>query len=193
MKKKITTAGLVVASLAILMLLLARRYSTSYPAEAQRGVLLLFHGLTNVQGKNIYALFSVTNAGSQRTSFSPDGLEYRTSLAWITNSLRNKRRDDWLYWYQDASQNVRLGNWYDFDGYLEPGATATFAAPILSTNTPWRLQFYCVEQATGLHGLTERTGDLIEHTTSVITKGAARNQTTFSGRRYYLFSPELSQ
>jgi hypothetical protein len=75
---------------------------------------------------------------------------------------------------------------------LEAGAVATFAAPILITNAPWRLHFYCVEQAKGFPGLVDRAGDLIEHTVSVITNGAARNQATFSGKRYYLFSPEIS-
>lgn len=193
MKKRTITASLTMAMLVIGLLLLVRRYSGTDPAEAPMGVLLSFHGRTNVPAKGDYALFSVTNAGSRRTSFEPDGLEYRDSQTWVTNSLRNQRRDDWLYWYHDAGGNVRLGNWYDFGGDLDPGASATFAAPVLVTNAPWRLHFYCVEQATGVQGLVDRTGDLVQHTASVIKNRAARNQETFSGRRYYLMSPDLSQ
>lgn len=194
MKKRAITVSLAVALLLALgLLLLLRRYSGSHPAAAPTGVLLSFHGLTNVPAKGDYALFSVTNAGSRRTSFDPDGLEIRGSQPWVTNSLRNQRRDDWLYWYQDVDGNVRLGNWYDFGGDLEPGDSATFAAPVPVTNAPWRLHFYCVEQATGVQGLVDRTGDVVQHVSSVITNGAARNQATFSGRRYYLTSPEISQ
>ena len=128
----------------------------------------------------------MTNAGSRRTSFDPDGLEFRGSQPWVTNSLRNQRLDGWLYWYHDVDGNVRLGDWYDFGGDLEPGGSATFAAPVLVTDAPWRLHFYCVEQATGVQGLVDRTGDLVQHVSSVITNGAARNQATFSGRQYYL-------
>jgi hypothetical protein len=175
-----------------LLFLLLRRYSGSHPAGAPAGVLLSFQGLTNVPAKGRYAVFSVTNAGPSRTAFDPDGLEYRDSQAWVTNSLRNKRLDEWLYWYHDAKGIVRVGNWYDFGGDLKPGASAAFAAPVMVTNAPWRLYFYCVEQATSVQGLVDRTGDLVQHAASFITNSAVGSQTTFSGRRYYLVSPEIS-
>jgi hypothetical protein len=193
MKKRTITVSLAVALLAIGFLLLLRRYSERNPAGAPAGVLLSFHGLTNVPAKGDYALFSVTNAGSRRVSFDPDGLEYRDSRTWITNSLRNQRRDNWLYWDHNANGNVQLGKWDDFGGDLEPGASAMFGAPVLVTNAPWRLSFYCVEQAVGFRGVVDRTGDIAQRVSGVISNGAAGSQTTFSGRRYYLVSPEISK
>src|ERR1051326_117615 len=111
MKNRTITISLAVAVLAIGILVLLRRYSGSNPAAAPAGVLLSFHGLTNIPAKGDYAVFFVTNAGSRRTSFDPDGLEYRTSQTWVTNSLRNQRRDDWLYWHHDANGKVQLGKW----------------------------------------------------------------------------------
>jgi hypothetical protein len=193
MKTRTLVAAVAVALLALCLVLVMRHDSDSNPAQAPNGVSLAFHGLTNLPTKGNVAVFFVTNAGPERVAFSPDAFEYRDGQVWVTNSLRNQRRDGWLYWYHDLTGNLRLGNWYDFGGDLEPGASALFAAPMLVTNAPWRLHFYCVEQATGVQGIADRTRDLVQHTASVITNGAARNQATFSGRRYYLISRELSQ
>jgi hypothetical protein len=191
MKNRTIAAWSAVGFLAIGLLLL-RRDSGPHPVGAPTGVLLSFDGITNVPVKGDYAIFSVTNGGSRRTAFSPIGLEYLNSKAWVTNSLLNRNRDDWLYWYNDLAGNVLLGNWYDFGGDLKPGASATFAAPFPITNAPWRLHFLCKEQSAGIQGFVDRTGDVVQHTTSVMTNGAARNQVTFSGRYYYLMSPDIS-
>jgi len=193
--KTISLALAVLAVLVVGLLLLPRRYCASkpVPAPAPTGVLLSFHGLTNLPLRGLYVLFSVTNAGSQRASFDPDSLAYRDSQTqtWVTNSLRNQRRDGWLYWRHDPDGLVRLGSWDDFGGDLLPAASATFAAPVLVSNAPWRLSFYCVEQAVGVQGLVDRSGDLLQHVSGVITSGPAGSQTTFSGRRYYLVTPEI--
>jgi hypothetical protein len=190
--KKYAVSALIVAALVATLVLLVRPNSGPPPASTVAGVALAFHGVTNVPAKGTYAAFTVSNTGPQSVAFSPDAVEYFDGRGWITNSLKNKSRRDWLYWYQDLTGKLRVGNWHDWGGDLEPGAVAAFAAPILITNAPWRLHFYCVEQAKGITGLVDRTGDLIEQTVSVITNGAARNQTTFSGMRYYLISPEIT-
>ncbi len=189
-RKLATSVG--IALLFLCVFLLVRERPESNTSQTPKGVSLTFSGLTNIPTKGDFAVFFVTNAGPERVAFDPDALEFRDAGVWVTNSLRNKRRDAWLYWHRDSAGNLRLGNWYDFGGDLGPGASALFAAPVLVTNAPWRLHFYCVEQATGVEGIVDRAGDLIQHTVSVITNGAARNQATFSGRRYYLISPELS-
>ena len=195
--KKSAVSALIVVAVVATLVLLVRPTSGPPPAPTGPGVALAFHGVTNVPAAGTYAAFTVSNAGPQRVSFSPDAVEYFDGRGWITNSLRNmsnKSQRDWLYWYQDLTGKLHVGNWQDWGGGLEPGAVATFAAPILITNAPWRLRFYCVEQAQalGIPGLVDRTGDLIRNTASVITNGAAGNLTTFSGNRYYLISPEIN-
>jgi hypothetical protein len=190
--KNYAISALVIVAVIAALLLLVRQTSGPVPGPTVPGVALALHGITNVAAKGTHVAFTVSNPGPQRVSFSPDAVEFFDGRGWITNSLRNMPRQDWLYWYQDLSGNLVVGNWYDWGGDLEPGAVASFAAPVLITNAPWRLHFYCVEQAVGVQGLVDRTGDLVQHTVSVITDGAARNQATFSGRRYYLISPEIT-
>jgi hypothetical protein len=190
--KQYAISALIIVAVVAALLLLVRPTSSPFSAPTVPGVALAFHGGTNVPAKGTYAAFTVSNAGPQRVSFSPDAVEYFDGRGWITNSLRNKSRRDWLYWYQDLTGKLHVGNWQDWGGGLEAGAVATFAAPILITNAPWRLHFYCVEQAMGIPGLVDRTGDLIKNTASVITNGAAGNLTTLSGKRYHLVSPEIT-
>ena len=188
--KKYAVSTLIVVAVVATLVLLVRPTSGPPPAPTVPGVALSFHGLTNVPAKGTYVAFTVTNAGPQRVSFLLDAVEYFDGRGWITNSLRNmsnKSQRDWLYWYQDLTGKLHVGNWQDWGGGLEAGAVATFAAPILITNAPWRLHFHCVEQE-----FVDRTGDFIKNTASVITDGGVGNLTTFSGKRYYLISPEIA-
>lgn len=190
---KYAISALAIVGVVAALFLLVRPTSGPAPRPTVPRVALALHGITNVAGEGTYVAFTVSNPGPRLVAFSPDAVEFFDGRGWITNSLRNMPRLDWLYWYQDLSGNLRVGNWHDWGGDLEPGAVATFAAPVLITNAPWRLHFYCVEQATGFQGLVDRTGDLLQHTASVLTNGAARNQGTFSGKRYYLISPQITQ
>ena len=191
MKARGPLAFAAVALLAICLVFLLRRDPGSDTSQVPTGASLTFLGFTNLSVQGDIAVFLVTNAGPECVSFDPDAFEYSESGVWITNSLRNQRRDRWLYWYHDPNGRVILGSWYDFGGLLEPGASALIGAPVLVTNTPWRLHFYCVEEATGVEGVVDRGHALAMHTASVVTNGMARNQRIFSGKRYHLISPNL--
>jgi hypothetical protein len=150
MKKRTMAASVVVALLALCLFLLMRRGSDSNTTQAPRGVSLAFRGLTNLPTKGDVAVFFVTNAGPERVSFSPDAFEYRDAQAWVTNSLRNQRRDGWLYWYHDLTGNLRLGNWYD-------GSIAGFVGEMGDAvpQAPWDFSLYdcsCRGDGTGRSG-----------------------------------------
>ena len=193
-KKRIITAAVVLGLLVLCLILLMRRGSEANTSQASRGISLALHGLTNIPTKGDVAVFFVTNAGPEHTSFSPDAFEYLKAEVWVTNSLRNKRRDGWLVWQSESTGNPRRGKWVNMRSVsFKSGASGLIAAPMLVTNAPWRLHFHCVERATGSQGIADRASDLFLHTSSVVTNGSARNQMTYSGRQYELISPELSQ
>jgi hypothetical protein len=191
MKARGLLAFAAAALLAVCLIILLRRDSGSDTSQVPTGASLRFLGFTNLAAQGDVAVFLVTNTGPECVSFDPDAFEYSESGVWITNSLRNQYRDGWLYWYHDTNGSVVLGTWYDFGGILEPGTSARIGAPLLATNTPWRLHFYCVEEADGVQGVVDRGHALAMHTASVVTNGMARNQRIFSGKRYYLISPNL--
>jgi hypothetical protein len=179
---------------AVLILAALFFWVTTRPASpASTGIKLVFIGLTNLPAKGNFAVFAVSNSGPERVAFNADAIAYRSSQGWTTNSLRNTTRRDWVCWFPDTNGNSRLGSWSDFGGDLGPGSSAVFGAPVPVTNFVWRLDFYCVEKATGVPGLVDRTSDFAQHALSVLTNGAARNQETFSGRRYHVLGPEISQ
>lgn len=190
--KKYLLATLIAAAL-VLAVVLVRVYSVPRLGPAALGVRLAFVGLTNVPSRGRFAVFIVTNAGPERVAFDPDALEYRVPQGWATNSLRNQTRRDWLCWHQDPAGGLKLGKWDDFGSDLRSGMSVRFGAPVTITDAVWRLDFYCVEQATGVQGFRDRVGDLVQRTVSVITNGVARDETTFTGRRYHLLSPEISE
>ena len=193
LRKGIIVLLMVVALAALCVLTLHREGSDSKWTPVPRGVSLNFWGYTNIPTKGTVAMFLVTNEGTERFSIYPDAYEVLKGETWVTNSLRNKRLDGWLYWYHGLSNDLVLGSLYDFDGYLDSGGSALFAAPMLVTNAPWRLHFYCVEQATGMQRIADRTGDLVQNTVGVLTNSPAGGRMTFGGKRYYLISPILSE
>jgi hypothetical protein len=179
-----------------LLILAALLLLVSSPPPGPRtstGIQLAFIGLTNLPTKGNFAVFAVSNPGPERVSFNPDAIAYRSSQGWTTNSLRNTTRRDWVYWEQDTNGNSSLARWYDFGGDLGPGSSAVFGAPVPVTNSVWRLDFYCVEEATGIEGMVGRVSDFTQNTLSDLTNGAAGNIKTWRGRRYHIMSPEISQ
>ena len=104
----------------------------------------------------------------------PEAFEQPRASAWVRTPLTGR-----------ASRTVR--DWIGVPEELKPGQSATFMAPPPTTNGTWRLVFLCQEQAL----LIDPATDMARHLTDTNVMKTQPRQ--FSGRRYYVTSPEVAQ
>ncbi len=79
------------------------------------------------------------------------------------------------------------GHWIGVQEELMPGESFTFLVPPPTTNAAWRLVFMCQEQQLVVDPVTDR----VRHATDSAARESQLRQ--FSGRRYYVSSPEVAQ
>jgi hypothetical protein len=77
-------------------------------------------------------------------------------------------------------------DWIGVPEELEPGKAVSFMVPPPTTNGAWRLVFMCQERARLKDPVTDTARHLID------TNAAQVQDRQFSGRRYYVSSPEVA-
>jgi hypothetical protein len=124
--------------------------------------------MTNLSAAS-FAVFCLTNGTRMHFVCVPQAFEQVRASAWVRTLLT--RRRDWI--------GVREE--------LKPGEGFTFMVPPATTNGTWRLVFMCQEQARLIDPVT----DTVRHLTD--TNALKTQLRQFSGRRYYVTSPEVAQ
>jgi hypothetical protein len=173
MKKPIVIACFAVALIMCMVLVLRQRVTEVQPLHRQQA-LLLFVGFTNGSAKGDYAAFRLTNSTRAHIVCVPESIEQSNAGAWVITPLTGR-----------AKRRVR--DWVGVKEELRPGEAFTFLVPPPTTNGAWRLSFLCQERAT----LTDAASDLVRHVTD--TNAAAHQDRQFSGRRYFVTTPEVTQ
>jgi hypothetical protein len=142
----------------------------SPPPEAS----LVFVGFTNVLTKGQHAMFCFSNSTRAHIVCVPDSVEQSNAGGWMRTPLTGR-----------ASRAVQ--DWLGVKEELLPGEAFTFSLPPPTTEAPWRLLFLCQERAP----VADTASDLVRHVAD--TNAAADQSRQFSGRRYVVTTPEVTQ
>lgn len=116
-----------------------------------------------------FAAFCLSNASPLRTTYFAESIDVWTETGWQTNRLVGTPT-----------------NWPHFGGGFEPGQSSVFYVPS-PTNSKWRIRIGFQEHATGWQGYRDRFEDYRAN------RDNTTKRETFSGRRYELSSPEVTQ
>lgn len=116
-----------------------------------------------------FAAFHLTNASPLRVNYFADSIDVWTEDGWQTNR-----------------QLMTPTNWPHFGTSFGPGESGVFYVPS-PTNSKWRIRLGFQEHATGWQGYRDRFDDYRAN------RGNTTKMETFSGRRYELSSPEVTQ
>ncbi len=170
MKRLIILACIVVA-LGVSVVLLARRGSVAARPVPARDASLLLLGVTNLPTGSS-AVFLLRNSTGTHIACVPEAIEQRIAGAWVRVPLTGK------------ASAVR--DWIGLQEELKPGEAFTLLVPPPINGTSWRLVFMCQEQSQVVDPVT----DLVKHLTD--TKAVKNQLRQFSGRRYYISSPEVA-
>jgi len=173
MKRSISIVCLAVALVVGTVLVLRQSARGIRPSYLQ-DVLLRFVGFTNVPTKGQHAMFCLSNSTTAHIVCVPDSIEQSNAGAWVPTPLTGRAR-----------RTVR--DWVGVKEELRPGEAFTFLVPPPTTNGAWRLSFLCQERAI----ITDAASDLVRHVTD--TNAAAHQDRQFSGRRYFVTTPEVTQ
>jgi hypothetical protein len=164
---------LVVAGVAVSIAFLADRSRVASHQPPIRDASLLFLGVTNLPtGK--FAVFCLTNGTRAPIACIPEALESKTGETWTRQSLMSK-----------GSRFVR--DWIGVREELKPRQAFTFLVPSATNTGPWRLVYFCQEQAEVVDTVT----DTMRHLTDTNSRRTGLRQ--FSGRSYSVFSPEVAE
>ena len=172
--KRFTTVACLAAALGISAVLVLRQPAPQARPSHAEEASLLFVGFTNVPAKGTHAMFCLTNSTRAHLVCVPDSVEQATAGVWVRTALTGK-----------ASRAVR--HWVGLKEELFPGEAFTFSVPPPTTNVAWRLVFLCQERARVVDGAS----DLLRHVTD--TNAAAHQDRRFSGRRYFVMTPEVTR
>ncbi len=141
-------------------------------AEPQNATLLLL-GVTNLPVGSL-GVFCLTNGTTGHMACVPEAFEEASATGWVHRALGGRAKPagrDWI--------GVREE--------LEPGEAFTCMVPPPSPGRAWRLVFMCQEQQLVVDPVT----DTVRHLTD--TNAIKTQLRQFSGRRYYVTSPEVAQ
>jgi hypothetical protein len=131
--------------------------------NAPPGVSIRFLSVTNTV-RGAAAIFAFTNAAPQKVFFQVTSFEYMDQGIWKTappaRGASLSRAPDGSYRVQNSNLGFAAG--VGFSRALPPSTTVTQAFEIHDTNLIWRIQAFCVEEATGLPGLVERGKEVIK-------------------------------
>jgi hypothetical protein len=170
--KRLVLIGCLVLALGAGIVLMAKRGSTAtQPSKPQDASLLLVRAPK--APTNRLARFCLSNGTSVRMACMPEAFEQMTAGAWARIPLTG-----------GGSRAVR--DWIGVPEILGPGEAQTFMVPPPATTGTWRLVFMCQEQTP--------VADPVINTAGQITDAKARSTglQQFSGRRYYVTSPEVA-
>jgi hypothetical protein len=156
--------------------LLAIRGCVVAPRFAKDASLLLL-GLTNRSTANS-AVFCLTNNTTAHFAYMPQALEQMKAGAWVSTPLNGN--------VSPAARNWMRG-WIGLGNELRPHQALTLLVPPPTNNATWRLIFMCQEQAQASDPVFDTVKHLID------TNAMKNNLHRFSGRRYYVTSPEIGR
>ncbi len=172
MKRIAVGAGLLLV-LGMLAVLFVKWGGAKTGPSAPQVATLLHLGSTNLNSLN-FAVFCLTNGTSAHFACIPEAFEELNEGIWIRTPLTGRARRV-------------VGNWIGVGEELQPGQAFTFFVPPPTTGAVWRLVFMCQEQAPIIDPVT----DTVRHITD--TNAVRTNLRQFSGRRYYVVSPQVRQ
>jgi len=168
--KRFVTIGCLLVCL-IVALSLLWPHGTADSKTQQSGSFVLL-GFTNFPAAGRPAVFCLTNGTRSEFAYCPEAIEQRTKTGWITN-----RVPPWP------------SGWIGLRSVLAPAQSITFYVPVVTSSVPWRLSLVCAESA----GATERARNFVRSVRESICAGRETVSRTFSGRRYEILSPEVSE
>jgi hypothetical protein len=147
--------------------------------NAPLGLSISFLGFTNnVRGDA--AIFHFTNSAPHKLFFQVTGLEYLNDGAWKpappTQGARLQRTPDGSYRVLGGEMGWAAG--VGFSLSLAASTAVTQQFDVHDTHAVWRIQAFCVEEATGLPGLVERGKEIIKKVQT------GKNIEILSGRKY---------
>jgi hypothetical protein len=145
------------------------------PAASYGGPSITLLGTTNVSGKATVANFHITNRNQEFLVCVPEGYEFLENATWTNEPLVGK-----AIW--DATKQ-----WKGFQTELKPGAAFTFSIPAPKRNVPWRAVIRFQERA----AIRDAVADSISTVTA--TNNAQKNTQQFSGKRFSIKTPAVSE
>lgn len=141
------------------------------PAPTRDATFTLL-GVTNIPAGHFVA-FCLSNSTPAHFACFPQAIEVADTNGWRLISLTGKG-------------SGRLRKWIGVPEELQPGQAATFMVPTLATKRAWRLVFGFQEQKPFVDPVT----DAVRHLTD--TNAAKYQDRQFSGRKYFLKTPEVA-
>lgn len=143
---------------------------TARTSRAREASLQLL-GVSNLPAGS-FAVFCLSNSTGTDIACVPEAFEQPIAGAWVHTPLTGR-----------ASRTVR--DWIGVPEELKPGKAVSFMVPP-PTNVAWRLVFMCQERARLIDPVNDTARHLIH------TNAAQVQDRQFSGRRYYVSSPEVA-
>ena len=117
-------------------------------------------------------MFCLSNSTMAAIGCVPEAFEQFTTDAWVRTPLTGR-------WSSAAR------DWIGVREQLKPGEAFTFLVPSPTTVGAWRLVFMCQEQAQVIDPVMDTVRRLTD------TNAIKTQLRQFSGRRYYVSSPEV--
>lgn len=172
MKRLIPVACLILA-LGVGIVLMAKRGSAVARLSPARDASLLLVRVPQPPTSG-FARFCLTNGTRAHIACVPEAFEQTSAGTWVRAPLTG-----------GAKRAVR--DWVGVPETLGPGEATTFLVPPPTTPGPWRLVFMCQEQAQVIDPVMDAARDVTD------AKARSTDLRQFSGRRYYITSPEVAQ
>jgi hypothetical protein len=160
-----------IVAIGVGVVLLARWSGVAVRGSPPQKATLLFLGPTNLPAGS-YAVFCLTNETKTPLACVPEAVEQASTNGWMRTSL-------------NGTGGRGMRDWIGVPEELKPGQGFTFLVPSPDSNGTWRLVFMCQEQARLIDPVT----DTVRHLTDTNAMQSKIRQ--FSGRRYYVTSPEV--
>lgn len=149
------------------------------PTNAPPRVSITFLGFTN-NIRSAAAVFRFTNATPQKVFLQVTAFEYKDQSVWKTapspQGTSLTRAPDGSYHVQNGNMGFAAG--VGFSHSLAPSSALTQEFDVHDTNVIWRIQAFCVEDATGLPGLVERGKEVVKKVQT------GKNVEILSGKKY---------
>lgn len=169
MKRLILIACLVLGLVGSIALLIKRGRVAAPPAS--RDALLLLLGVTNLPAGS-FAVFCLSNSTGTAIACVPEAFEQSSAGSWVRTPLAGSPRG-------------AVRDWIGVPEELDAGKAVSFMVTPPTTNGTWRVVFMCQERARWIDPVTDAGRHLID------TNAAQVQDRQFSGRRYYVRSPEV--
>ena len=169
--KRVALIGCLVLLLGAIVVLLAKRLGFATGRSEPRDASLICLGVTKLP-KGSFAIFCLSNSTGQDVACVPEAFEERNAGGWVRMPLT-----------RGARGGVR--DWIGVPEELRSGQGTSFLVPEPTTNSTWRLVFMCQERARLMDAVTDTARHFLD------TNAAQVRERQFSGRRYYISSPEV--